>query len=153
TLPAVIGQGSRHNTLVSMAGSMRRVGASQDVILAALLELNKTAQPPMTEAEVGQVARGIAKYEPRSATTEFPLTEMGNAERFCADYGDILRYCATQKQWLIWNGRRWKPDATQLAKSLAMKMVRKLYADASDLPDKTDRAALLKHANSSQTDA
>jgi len=34
-----------------------------------------------------------------------------------------------------------------------MKLVRRLYADASDIPDKTDRAALLKHANASQTDS
>ena len=153
-LPDVISEGRRDQTLTSMAGAMRRVGASPDVILAALAQLNQQqCDPPLSNGDLERIVRSVARYQPKSALTTFPLTELGNAERFSTEHGENLRYCAAQKLWLVWNGRLWKPDATQAVKALAMKMVRRLYADASDVPDKTDRAALLKHANASQNDS
>ncbi len=36
-----------------------------------------------------------------------PLTDMGNAERFIARFGDDFRY-TTAKGWMGWDGRRWR---------------------------------------------
>jgi P4 family phage/plasmid primase-like protien len=41
-----------------------------------------------------------------------PLTDVGNARRLALMYGDRLRYCATWKKWLHWDGLRWRLDVT-----------------------------------------
>jgi putative DNA primase/helicase len=40
------------------------------------------------------------------------LTDLGNAQRVVALHGGDLRYCHPWKSWLIWDGRRWRPDDT-----------------------------------------
>lgn len=44
-------------------------------------------------------------------SVEDSLTDTGNAYRLVTRHGKNLRYCHPWKQWLVWNGRRWKPDA------------------------------------------
>jgi putative DNA primase/helicase len=38
------------------------------------------------------------------------LTDLGNAERFAQRWRDALLYCHSTGRWLVWDGRRWKPD-------------------------------------------
>jgi putative DNA primase/helicase len=38
---------------------------------------------------------------------DFPPTDIGNAKRFVALYGDQLRWCEDWKCWLWWDSRRW----------------------------------------------
>jgi P4 family phage/plasmid primase-like protien len=40
------------------------------------------------------------------ACARFPMTQMGNAERFVHRYGQDFRYCA-ELGWFRWDGRRW----------------------------------------------
>ena len=54
----------RNATLTSVAGSMRRRAASENVILAALHELNKQCVPPLDDDEVQTIARSVARYDP-----------------------------------------------------------------------------------------
>jgi len=57
--------GSRNSTLASLAGTMRRRGASEASILAALLAENEErCVPPLDEAEVQEIAASIASYAP-----------------------------------------------------------------------------------------
>ena len=37
----------------------------------------------------------------------FPLTDLGNAERFVCRYGDSFRFCP-ELGWFAWDGRRWE---------------------------------------------
>jgi putative DNA primase/helicase len=68
-----IPEGGRNSTLASLAGAMRRQGASYAVILAALTEANATqCDPPLDEAEVEAVARSISRYEPEPGRTPGP---------------------------------------------------------------------------------
>ena len=56
---------TRNNTLTSLAGAMRRRGATQDAILAALREENqRRCEPPLAENEVGAIAASISRYDP-----------------------------------------------------------------------------------------
>lgn len=58
---SVIVEGSRHSTLVSLAGSMRRVNMSESAIRAGLLAENNTkCQPPLPKEEVQRIAHDIA---------------------------------------------------------------------------------------------
>lgn len=61
-IPTIIESGKRNDTLASLAGVMRRVGANDNEILAALRETNLRCQPPLSDSEVTAIARSIAKY-------------------------------------------------------------------------------------------
>lgn len=63
-IPEIISDGQRNATLTSLAGSMRRRGASQGAIEKALLEQNKQCSPPIDEVEVLRIAKSISRYEP-----------------------------------------------------------------------------------------
>jgi hypothetical protein len=73
-------EGTRNNTLISLAGSMRHRGMSEEAILAALkVENENRCDPPLPEDEVRSVARSIGKYEAgdplygTSNSTAFPV--------------------------------------------------------------------------------
>lgn len=60
-----ISHGARNATLASFAGTMRRRGASEDVILAALLAMNEAqCNPPLSDTDVRKIATSISRYEP-----------------------------------------------------------------------------------------
>jgi len=63
TLPAVIKEGERNTLLASLAGSLRRRGASEAAILAALrVENEGRCRPPLGSREVEAIARSICRY-------------------------------------------------------------------------------------------
>lgn len=64
-LPEVIAKGSRHSTILSLAGSMRHRGAGETAILAAIREENKArCNPPLDDDELTQIASSVLKYAP-----------------------------------------------------------------------------------------
>jgi len=69
-IPEIIPEGQRNATLTSLAGSMRRRGASPEAIEKALLEENKRCAPPLNEKEILTIAKSISRYEPQKEATE-----------------------------------------------------------------------------------
>jgi len=64
-IPDLIFEGQRNATLASLAGSMRRRGASAPVILAALREANRLqCRPPLDGDEVRTIAASIGRKPP-----------------------------------------------------------------------------------------
>ncbi|WP_025227805.1 phage/plasmid primase, P4 family [Fimbriimonas ginsengisoli] len=76
----------------------------------------------------------------------YPCTELGNAERLVDAHGADIRYCATTKKWMVWDGRRWLMDDHEGApvSRLAQGIVRSMYAEASTIADDADRKAFLR---------
>lgn len=69
-IPDVITTGERNTVLTSLAGSMRRRGASQTAIRAALHEENASrCAPPLPDAEVDAIAANVARYAPATPDT------------------------------------------------------------------------------------
>jgi len=63
--PQTVKKGSRTNTLVSAAGTMRRRGMSAEAISAALVEKNRAkCSPPLSESKVRSIAADISKRYP-----------------------------------------------------------------------------------------
>ncbi len=57
--------GHRNATLARLGGAMRRVGMSQEEILAALARANQNrCRPPLKDREVERIAASVARYEP-----------------------------------------------------------------------------------------
>lgn len=50
---------------------------------------------------------------PGEAAQPFSRTELGNAQLLIARFGNRLRYVATDKTWLVHDGRVWKADTCQ----------------------------------------
>ncbi len=63
-LPERIPAGQRNALLTSLAGSMRRRGASAAAIQAALEEENRRCSPPLDSAELAAIAASVARYAP-----------------------------------------------------------------------------------------
>ncbi len=63
-LPERIPEGQRNGWLTSLAGTMRRRGACEEAILAALLVENRRCMPPLEGDEVQTIARSVARYAP-----------------------------------------------------------------------------------------
>lgn len=86
----------------------------------------------------------------------YRLTDMGNAERLVARFGDDLRWCAAWGCWLVWTGSRWRRDETGEAERLAKKAVLAIYREAAYLAESQDERArelakkVADHAKSSE---
>lgn len=152
-----IPEGQRNHRLTSIAGAMRRKGADQAAIEAALLEINaKQCQPVLSEREVLGIAGSVTRYQPteEAEPTRFNLTDYGNAERLVSLYGDVIRYGPERKAWLIWDGKVWSWDmgGVGIAK-LAKKTARNIYREAADEPGGDMRKELVRHARATERQA
>jgi putative DNA primase/helicase len=150
-LPDVLEEGNRDDMLTSLAGTMRRRGASEEGILAALREENDSrCRPPLSDRDLRKIARSIAKKAPAGVTEN--LTDLGNARRFVGQHhADVRHVRAWKYGWVVWDGVRWAPDQTGEAERIAKNTVRSIYLQASHVEDPEQREALLKHANRSES--
>jgi putative DNA primase/helicase len=93
---------------------------------------------------------GGDKKPPRAVETEhrrhmrlgfFPLTDLGNAERFRERYLDKLLWCQALG-WLAWDGRRWSRDgADDLVKIAEHDTVRAIQDEADEVRASGDKDA------------
>jgi len=149
-LPKVLTEGQRDDLLTSLAGSMRRRGASHDAILAALREENdQRCNPPLPDRDLKKIAKSIAKKSPSEKNENH--TDLGNARRFIELYGqDVRSVRAWRRPWLVWTGINWEIDSTGEVERLAKHTVRSMYEEAARIGDPDYREALMKHANKSE---
>jgi hypothetical protein len=64
-LPETVAEGQRNSLLTSLAGSLRRRGASPEALEAALSAVNRAqCNPPLPEGEVRAIARSVGRYAP-----------------------------------------------------------------------------------------
>jgi len=70
---------------------------------------------------------------------QFERTDPGQAEYLLALAEDTLRHCAPMRYpWLVWSGKHWQQDKTNLVHELAIKAARQRLRDAVEIQD-TDR--------------
>jgi putative DNA primase/helicase len=81
----------------------------------------------------------------------FNLTELGNAKRLVKTYRDRIRYCWAWKTWLIWDGKRWRPDDTGEVYRLAKSTIQGIASQAAACDDKAKRRRLWTWALKSET--
>jgi putative DNA primase/helicase len=86
-----------------------------------------------------------ARHNPLDEAKEIICTDLGNAERFAAEHGQDVRWCSTWKQWIIWDGKRWKSDDSGSVQViyLAGKTVRNIQRDALEISDSDHRKKVL----------
>ncbi|AIC95407.1 phage/plasmid primase, P4 family [Shouchella lehensis] len=72
----------------------------------------------------------------------FKLTELGNAERIVYEHGKDIKYCP-EREWLIWDNKRWVEDSKKLIETITAKTLRAIYKDA----DETENEGIAKKLN------
>jgi len=85
-----------------------------------------------------------------SSPMKFRQTDLGNAERLVAKFGQDIRY-TDEAGWLVWEGQRWAldPGSSRLM-NYASLTVRSMYTEAGQLGDDGARQTLVKHATQSE---
>jgi hypothetical protein len=68
---------------------------------------------------------------PVEAPASFHLTDSGNASRMIAGHGEGLRHCFPWKKWTVWDGSRWRTDATAEATRAVKRTVARMFAEAA----------------------
>jgi hypothetical protein len=97
TLPSTGGKvanGSRNSTLTSLAGKMRRAGASQPEIETALHSFNGRCNPPLPEQEVARIAASVARYEPSEESQAVP-------DRAPLNWSALAKITPPARDWII----------------------------------------------------
>jgi putative DNA primase/helicase len=92
----------------------------------------------------------IVPQEETERNTE-NYTDMGNASRLVRRYGDRLRHVAGWG-WMVYDGKRWTQDKQdKQVMEYAKQTVRDMYREAAEIADPSERLALVKHAENSES--
>ncbi|HEY5434690.1 MAG TPA: phage/plasmid primase, P4 family [Candidatus Limnocylindrales bacterium] len=130
----MIEEGRRNSTLASLAGSMRRAGATPETILAALLKENEArCRPPLPRSEVAAVAASVSRYA--APGQRHNRTDAGQAEWFASTFGDSLRFDHRRGVWLVWDGTRWMVDHDEAVSRRAIEAARLRHEAALQAAD------------------
>lgn len=129
--------------------------------LNKLIEDSSDWMPPA--APINNLAAMVANAMYTSTNTDntitidtmmvYTTTDLGNAERLVATFGDQLRYEAASNRWHRFDGTRWTPDDTLRVEAFAALTARDIYAEASRESDPHKRQELVNHARSSESRA
>ena len=79
-------------------------------------------------------------------------TDLGNAARMVRLFGNDIRYCYAWGQWLVWDGKRWQPDATGEIQRKAKSTALSIYSELPKAKTKDDREKLAGWANKSESE-
>ena len=89
----------------------------------------------------------VSDEEPETALTEdlSTLHDVGNVARMLAAHGPRIRWCAPLDCWLLWDGKRWKPDRVLEIDTLAIEVVRRIQDEIPEALGEERKKALFKH--------
>lgn len=80
------------------------------------------------------------------------LTDLGNARRFVAMHGNVIRFVPAWKAWLLWDGRCWQRDDLGAVHRLARETVATMYLDAAKEENDDRRRKLAAFAIGSESE-
>lgn len=107
-----------------------------------------------TLTELARLTETADEFDPIASAGETPrATDLGNARLFAREHSHSLRYVAVADKWFVWDGRRWVVDRDEHRLRCARETVRALYAAADNLTDSSERKALAKWAERSESRA
>jgi putative DNA primase/helicase len=93
-------------------------------------------------------AATVRKFEGDSES----LTDLGNARRLVALHGKDLRYCHALGKWVVWDGTRWRLDATEEVTRRMVEVVHQMHGSAASQRDRNSRKALEDWARKSESE-
>lgn len=147
----VVPEGQRNATLFKYGCSLWEKGMSENVISAMLYALNsEQCIPPLADNEVETIIKSITnRYAPgdiRVSDKKFDMNDFGLGERFVHHCGDKARYCKAWGTWLLWDGKRWRPDSTGEVEEWGRQVIRRIPEEALNVQEDEVRSKILKFA-------
>lgn len=136
--------GERNTALFRVACSARARGLD---VRAAVEEANERCIEPLGDDEIDRIVESAERY--REGATN---TDAGNARRLVGRHGEDLRH-ATGLGWLVWDGSRFRRDATGEIERRAKETARAIYVEASQVEDPDARKRLATWAHQSESAA
>ena len=92
----LVPEGKRNSTLVSLAGSLRNLGANEEALFIVLQAMNQACcRPPLSAAEVRQICTSAVKWEP--GTTSERLSGLDGLK----DAPTLLQQELPEPQWAV----------------------------------------------------
>lgn len=153
-----ISEGGRNSTLASMIGNFKKQGFGKEAAYQYAETVNENLfDPPLDDNEVSRTVDSIYRYEDTIPSHNFSkgdyaLTDVGNAQRFKDMYGNIVRYIPELKQFAIFNGKNWGISSKGEIERMARIVLKTIKEEALKIQDSTQRQALIKHANKSESE-
>lgn len=132
----------RNNHLVQMAGFCAGQGWAIENCLEKCHAWNQQNFEPLQAAVVDDVVTRIWNKE-KEKRDEFPLTELGFAQRWAHENRAGFRYVVDGDKWLFWDngGWSWDEGSVRLQASI-QKAARRLQTEAANCGDEQRRQSL-----------
>ena len=138
-------EGARNDTIFRFAYKLRQEEWEYSEALVLVKTAAGNCQPPLDEDEAIRCLESAWKYAPPAA-----LSDLGNAKRFVALFGDRVRYVEEKEQWLVW-GEHWWKTSKHGVYSKARATIRSLRDEAMAETDPVRRKLLFSHNRKSQS--
>ena len=90
----------------------------------------------------------MSQEDPKST---LHLTELGNAKRLVQEHGKDIRFVAEWKDWVFWDGQRWKRDTNGAVPRKARSTIEKIRQAAACQKDLQAKERLERFADRSET--
>lgn len=100
--------------------------------------------------EIGELAIKTETMKLDQWKDRFSHTDLGNAQRLVAAFGNSIQYCHTWGKWVVWTGSKWQIDDRGLIYNLAKQVVMNMYKEVSELYSDEARKELSRHAIKSE---
>lgn len=113
--------------------------------------LRKLIEMPASVAESEQTPASHPSADSSLPLRVFKYTDSGNAERLVSRHGAKIRYCHPQKEWYVFDGRRWAMDRRGTMMTLAKDIARDLYGEAFQITDESARKKCAEWALKSES--
>lgn len=148
-----------HNSCKGRGWAEARAVISQGEKLGKFMVGGTKAQPSKTrklrvvgDGEAGGAQTAQEPPPEAPATEGFSWSNLGNARRLVARYGEDLRYNHVHKKWYVWNGRTWGEDQRGEVVARAKATVEGIYDEAWALGWESDnRVKMIKFALRSES--
>lgn len=78
---------------------------------------------------------GVQEPAPIVVPSHYDNSDMGNAERLAAMFGNQFRWVGSQKEWYAWSGRIWRMDQSRQIDRAAKRITEEILRQAKDLAE------------------
>lgn len=145
-IPEKLTPSTRHDSFVTVAAELRKVGVGEAAILASLRALNtEQADPPKSDdAELVAIARDAMSWRVGGRRQVPTYTDVGNGELWSRMHAHRLRFVKQSRQWLHYRDGRWRRDETGEAERAAKATARERLRLAAELEDEDKRKDAVK---------
>ena len=152
-----IPKGERNTRLYAHGRSLHAQGRDSEKILAELLHLNRTCDPPLPEREIEDIARQCATQADAPGFRHDPdledSTDDGIGRLFLRHHREDARFVSDLNRWVSWDGKRFREDSRDHIRvtGLARGAVLSLYGEAEKAATNEERDELVRRAKAGRS--